>query len=414
MGQKWILVLGLMWGSIGWAVGQDHVLQVYDTQNSPLPDNHVRTLTIAPDSTLWVGTENGLVTLKNSNWSFVDTLAGYQIRAIAFDTSGYAWVGTFLNGLWVQNDTGWVNHTTANSTLPDNYVRTIAFCPNGDAWLGTVGGAVHISNGTWTVYRQNNTNWYTEHIASSYCSPTNAVWLGGINSGLMHQVDTGWTIYRNLSSGLPDNTILDIKATADGDLWLAMPAAGAAVFDGGQGWLYYSTITSFNPSNSINHIAVGQQGRVYLASTNKGVVVYKGGLDWFHLSSTVRPDTSGTLLPSNEIITVVQDGEGILWAGTTNAGLLRIEFLDTTTAVPMASSLGNIQLYPNPAKEYIIVSSPTQGLGITLMDLLGRVLYETVSHAPETKIALSSLPSGTYIVHLQSGNSWAMYRVVKD
>jgi len=253
MGLKTYLVW-LMMGLANVAIAQPHALQIFDTDNSPIPENNILALAIAPDSTLWIGTENGLATLKNGDWSIIDTLQGYPVRAIAFDNSGYAWVGTFLNGLWVQTDTGWVNHTSANSPLPDDYVRAIAFCPNGDAWLGTVAGAVHISGGNWQVYRQSNTNWFTQHITSAHCTPTNKIWLGGINSGLMHLVDTTWIIYRTLSSGLPDNTILDIQGMDNGGLWLAMPAAGAAVFDGNLGWVYYSTITSNNPSNSINKI----------------------------------------------------------------------------------------------------------------------------------------------------------------
>ncbi len=396
-----------------YSLGQPpHLLQVFNTSNSPLPEDNIRALTIAPDSTLWIGTENGLATLKNGIWGTISTFNTYQIRAIAFDSSGYAWVGTFLNGLWVQTDTGWINHTTINSTLPDNFVRTISFCPNGDAWIGTVAGAAKISNNTWTVYRQSNTNWYTEHVAASYCSPANEVWLGGINSGLMKQQGPSWFIYRTMATGLPDNTILDIKQTANGALWLAMPAAGTAAFDGNLGWVYYNTLTSFNPSNSINHIAIGNSGNMYFASADKGLVVYAGGLAWFHLSSTVRPDTSGTFLPTDELLTLVQDHDGNIWASASNMGLLRIQFLDSTTAAPSINLLATTLLYPNPAADVAVIESTISDLTITLTNIAGQAVFTAIATSPQTKIPLSHLPRGIYMVVLQSHQAREVRRLV--
>ncbi len=396
------------------AKAQPHVLEVYNTDNSPLPDDNIRALAIAPDSSLWIGTENGLTALKNGNWDIVDTLQGYQIRAIAFDTAGHAWVGTFLNGFWVQTDTSWINYTTTNSTLPDDFVRTISFCPNGNAWVGTVGGAVEISNGIWKVYRETNTNWFVEHITSSYCGPDNIVWLGGLNSGLMRQQDTTWTIYRHSNSGLPDNTVLDIKRNNNGDYLLAMPASGAAAFDGNLGWVYYNTLTSNNPSNSINHIAIGNNGYLYFASADKGLVVYEGGLNWFNISTLNIPDAGGNFLPSDQLLQLANDPSGAIWASAANEGLLRIEFLDTLNSISNQSFNQNpISIYPNPAQDYCIIETPIPETSISFINLLGQVVFNTISSSSKTKVPLSHLPKGTYIVALQIGSEQISERLTK-
>jgi len=399
-------------GSVGKA--QPHVLDVYNADNSPLPDDNIRALAIAPDSSLWIGTENGLATLKNGNWNIVDTLQGYQIRAIAFDTAGYAWVGTFLNGFWRQTDTSWVHFTTTNSTLPDDFVRTISFCPNGNAWVGTVGGAVEISNGIWKVYRETNTNWFVEHITTSYCTPDNVVWLGGLNSGLMRQQDTTWAIYRHSNSGLPDNTVLDIKRNNNGDYLLAMPASGAAAFDGNLGWVYYNTLTSNNPSNSINHIAIGQTGYLYFASADKGLVVFEGGLDWYNISTLNIPDTGRNYLPTDQLLQLAYDPSGAIWASAANEGLLRIEFLDTTSGISNLGLKANpISIYPNPAQAYCIIETPILETSISIINILGQVVYTTISSSPKTKVPLSHLPKGTYIVAMQIGSELISQRLTK-
>lgn len=393
---------------------QTHSLELYDTNNSPLLDDNIRAIATGPDSSLWIGTESGLSMLKNGNWSTIDTLLGYQIRALAFDVSGHAWVGTFLGGLWIETDTGWVNHTAANSLLPDDYVRAIAFCPNGDTWVGTVGGAAHISNGTWTIYRNANTNWIVEHIASAYCSPTNEIWLGGLNTGLMHQLDTTWAIYRSTNSNIPDNTILDIKGNTNGDLLLAMPAAGVAMFDGNLGWVVYNTQSSYNPSNSINRIAIGNDGNIYFASVDKGLVVYKGGFDWFNISSTQNPDTNSTFLPSNEILTIVQDHNGDIWASMANNGLVHIQFIDTTVSDIRSVSLAQVSIHPNPAQEFVLIDAHTTGLSITVTDVLGSSVFATETTAPQTKIPLGYLPKGIYMVIIQSGGAVTTQRLIKN
>jgi ligand-binding sensor domain-containing protein len=396
------------------ASAQPHALQIFNTSNSPLPEDNIRALSIAPDSTLWIGTENGLATLKNGNWGKIDTLQGYQIRAIAFDTAGHAWVGTFLSGFWVQTDTSWIHYTTANSNLPDDFVRTISFCPSGDAWLGTVGGALQITNGNWNVYRAANTNWFVEHIASSYCTPNNVIWLGGLNSGLMRQQDTTWVIYRHFTSGLPDNTVLDIKRNVNGDYLLAMPASGAAAFDGNLGWVYYNTITSYNPSNSINHIAIGNNSNLYFASADKGLVVYEGGLDWYNISTINKPDIGGYYLPSDQLLNLAYDPSGVIWASAANEGLLRIEFMDTISGITnQNTSKTEISIYPNPAQDYIIVESLASELSISITDILGQAVFTQHSYALKTKVPLSNLPKGTYIVTVQSSHSVFTQSLIK-
>ncbi len=399
--------------SYGALIAQPHTLQVFNTSNSPLQENTIRTLAVAPDSVLWVGTENGLATLKNGSWATIDTFENLQIRAIAFDTAGHAWVGTFLHGVWVQTINGWTNYLPSNSNLPSEHVRTISFCPNGDTWIGTLGGAVYINNGVWTVYQQTNANWYGDNIGASYCGNNNDIWLGGVNNGLMHLRDTTWVIYRSSNSNLPDNTILDLKGNAQGDILLAMPYGGTAVFDGNQGWILYNTTNSFIPANSINEIAIGSDGNTYYATANKGLTIYKGGMDWSNIDATTRPDTNGLYLPDNEMLAVVQDAQGVIWGSIFNKGLVRIEFIDSTVSSINSIELTNISIYPNPTQDYIVVNAPVSNLGISIIDVLGTELYTTSTTSLNTKIPLSYLPKGTYMVVLQSGSAITTQRLIK-
>lgn len=414
MMMRYLQVIVLLLGTCYSLYAQQHTLQVFNTSNSPLQENTIRALAIAPDSTLWVGTENGLTTLKNGNWAALDTFENLQIRAIAFDTAGYAWVGTFFNGLWVQSSIGWTNYLPSNSNLPTDYVKTISFCPNGDAWIGTIGGAVNISGGVWHVYLSSNTNWYGDNIGASYCDMSNEIWLGGINNGLMHLSDTSWTIYHSSNSNLPDNSILGLNGNANGDLFLAMPSGGFSIFDGNLGWINHNTNNSFSPSSSYNRIVIGNDGNMYLASLDRGLVIYNGSNNWHNISTIHSPDTSGNFLPDNEMLTIVQDQEGVIWASIFNQGLARIQFIDTTINSVTPVSLGQVSVYPNPAEQFTIIDAPTLGLDVSLIDVLGNTVFATETNSLQTKIPLDGLSKGIYMVIIQSGSVVSTQRLIKN
>lgn len=408
-----LIALLLLFNCLG-LYAQQHTLHTFNSGNSPLPENTIRALAIAPDSALWVGTENGLATLKNGTWTTIDTFEHLQIRAIAFDSAGHAWVGTFLHGLWVQSNNGWTNYLPSNSDLPAEHIRTISFCPNGDAWVGTIGGAIKISGAAWQTFSTSNTNWYGDNIGASYCDSNNEIWLGGVNNGLMHHTDTIWTIYHSSNSNLADNSILDLNGKPNGDILIAFPTGGFSIFDGNLGWINYNTSNSYTPSNSFNHITIGNSGSIYLASLDRGLVVFNGANNWQNISATQTPDTSGNFLPDNEMIALVQDHEGVIWASIFNIGLMRIEFIDTTISGLQPVSLAQVSIHPNPAQEFVLIDAHTTGLSITVTDVLGSAVFATETTAPQTKIPLGYLPKGIYMVIIQSGSAVSTQRLIKN
>ncbi len=79
-----------------------------------------------------------------------------------------------------------------------------------------------------------------------------------------------------------------------------------------------------------------------------------------------------------------------------------------------------IEIYPNPAKEYLIIKSkslPLKNVKIEILDLQGRVydLRKKVQHLEFEKINIESLTSGTYILKLtdESGTLERKFVVVK-
>lgn len=150
-------------------IGTDNGLNVYnaatstfrrvdivDTKETTPPvtgrDSSVRTLFIASDDSLWVGTGAGLikVTSDGSQTHYrheatdPQTLGQGAVHAIAQDTQGNIWVGTNTSGLSrLSPASGEIirfRRGFYESDLPGNVVRDLMVDPEGDLWVATYNG----------------------------------------------------------------------------------------------------------------------------------------------------------------------------------------------------------------------------------------------------------------------------------
>lgn len=71
--------------------------------------------------------------------------------------------------------------------------------------------------------------------------------------------------------------------------------------------------------------------------------------------------------------------------------------------------------YPNPVKDFMIVSSGQYALDtVTLFNLSGQVLLEERPGIPNTKIDFAKLSSGMYILEVRAGGNTQRIKVVKN
>ena len=91
------------------------------TDRDFLPHNTVRSMFIANDGALWIGTDNGLVRkFNNVSNSFFreDGLSQNNIWAIAEGLSGQIWIGSYGKGLTTYQN-GKLYPYKANAALPN-------------------------------------------------------------------------------------------------------------------------------------------------------------------------------------------------------------------------------------------------------------------------------------------------------
>ncbi|MBK6731147.1 MAG: T9SS type A sorting domain-containing protein [Bacteroidetes bacterium] len=92
-----------------------------------------------------------------------------------------------------------------------------------------------------------------------------------------------------------------------------------------------------------------------------------------------------------------------------NLGALAGSGCDTLTSVIQSIENNHIQFYPNPAYEYIIISgeiNPNDIIKIYSAD--GRVVLHEKINTTNTKVHISKLPSGVYVIQIIE-DGWVKY-----
>lgn len=73
--------------------------------------------------------------------------------------------------------------------------------------------------------------------------------------------------------------------------------------------------------------------------------------------------------------------------------------------------VNSIKIYPNPAKEYIILSALENDLQVEIYDIAWKKILQTQTLAFQTKINMNSISKGVYLVKIS--NSKSQYLIQK-
>jgi len=266
---------------------------------------------------------------QNPEWINYTTsnsgLPDNYILSIAIDGSGNKWIGTYSGGLAKFDGTTWTVYTTSNSGLPSNEILSIAIDGSGNKWIGTYGGLAEY-DGTiiWTYSYLRNT-----HVSSIAIDGSWNRWIGTNGSGLFKFDGTNWTSYASSNSGLPYNEILSIAIDGSGNKWIGTDLRGLAKFDGATTWTVYGSSNSGLPNNWVYSITIDGSGNKWIGTS--------GGLAKFDGTTWTVYTTSNSGLPDNYVHSIAIDGSGNKWIGT-GGGLAKFD--GTTWTVYTTSNSG--------------------------------------------------------------------------
>ncbi|MCK4416946.1 MAG: T9SS type A sorting domain-containing protein [Candidatus Latescibacteria bacterium] len=159
---------------------------VFDTDNSELPDNYIRSLAIDVQDNLWIGTGyGGLAKFDGENWLVYD-IGSYDVRALAIDTQGKIWtvvshhMFSFPCGRLAKFDRASLTlYDTGNSGLRDNDFQVLAIDAQGNKWLGTYkSGLAKFDGANWTVYDTDNSELPDNYVKALVIDTEENKWIG--------------------------------------------------------------------------------------------------------------------------------------------------------------------------------------------------------------------------------------------
>lgn len=258
---------------------------------------------------------------------------------------------------------------------------------------------------------------------------------------------------------LNSNDILTFTGTVTGTGTDAMPADNTMIFD-------QTVVNSYDPNDktclegeTIEPTVVGEYVHYMIRFENTGTasavnIVVKDEIDLSQFDITTLIPLGGshdyyTRVRDGNVVEFIHENINLDFNDATNDGhvLFKIKTLNTltegdsfdntaeiyfdfnfpiitnteTVTVMTTASIGettddSISVYPNPAKDFITVSSVNNLKSATLIDVNGRILSQTnfTGNTMEQRISLENLTSGVYFVTIQSNLGQKVEKVIVE
>jgi len=137
------------------------------------------------DENIWIGTDNGLLCVKNGNIVNYKKdnsgLLGDSARALELDNNGYLWIGT-NKGLNIFDRYEEWEAFTGHDGLPYDNITSLKLSENGDVWIGTTWGAIRLRKGSWSYFASKR--WLPNDYVNDIETVNDDAWIatrGGIS-----------------------------------------------------------------------------------------------------------------------------------------------------------------------------------------------------------------------------------------
>lgn len=365
----------------GASISFDHL-----TIEDGLSQNTIHALLQDHRGYLWIGTANGLnrydgytFTRFKNDPNDPNSLSFNSVISLYEDTGGYLWIGTWGGGLnrydpTTGKFTRYLPDSKNPASLSNSVVTSIVQDKKGRLWVGTLGGLelMDTATGSFTHYHARATDPASlSSDAISVIVPANdgTLWVGtgaygSLGSGLNRFDPVTGKAEHILSSSvcLSSPNVSSIAVDPKGSLWIGYGGSGVA--GGGldyfnpisHGCLHYDKDTTFGqfPNNNITRLLFDHDGYLWITIWGGGLLRMDPTMQGEF--SILRHDTDDPeSLSSDSVSTLLQDRSGVLWVGTYDAGINKL-------------NLENLQFHTfknNPGKPSSLVSNQVSAFAET-------------------------------------------------
>ncbi len=241
------------------------------------PDDYVRAVLEHSDGGLWVGTSKGLARFGEHGAQHIGTgteLAAQSVLSLAEARNGELWIGTFADGAWRLREGRVQQRIGRHDGLPSNEVRAILETRSGELWIGT------------------------------------ALGLTRIDQQGSHRV--------SVADGLPGDFIVSLMESATGEVWIGT-GSGAAVYANGQ-LRALPLHQADNASYAFAFLEDAETLNVWIA-TDRGLIRYRRS------DASLNAVGRRAGLRFEKLFSITLDDDGYFWLSG-NRGVMRISKRD--------------------------------------------------------------------------------------
>ncbi len=392
-----------------WGVNDGNVgVEVANANTESRGFSHTRIYTLAAGSDTFFAVGQNYVYTSGSGIASVYgslTVEFWPATGPVVGSSDFQWSGS-LSGPQQRMDTLAISNAPngkvfihvdgqAESDPGDRIVCTANDAPS---WLVGAGSVAFMSYST-----SQRTNPYT-HSRIRYASGAETYYAMGANV-----VDVSGSgnaaFYGNLSaeffpasgSAMIDNTELSMQGLNVRGGPVVMDSITINAGSAGYALVLFDGYVTSSPGDRITLAASNTRGWTPNAgNTTVSALSYANPFNVFS-HSRLYPVAAGT----HTFYAVAENYIGTAGTGTINidANLIVKYYPAAGVAIDELSQDMTFAIYPNPAAGYVIVHSSATDVGdITLQDLSGRTVRLQPSYAADTRIDISDLPAGMYLV----------------
>ncbi|MFH2108354.1 MAG: two-component regulator propeller domain-containing protein [Chrysiogenia bacterium] len=292
-----------------------HIIDLWSTDNSNIPQNSVLSMVQSRDGYLWIGTYEGLARFDGLHFTVFDKSNTPEIRnngmmVIVEDSDEALWIGT-PNGLLCHRG-GKFRNFTVDDGLCSDFILSLACDARGGLWIGTTQGLNRYQNGVFTVFTI--ADGLEQNYISALCAGRDGTMWIGTSTGLL-SYRSGYFSNHALPNGKSGNTIWALCVGRDDSLWIGTAGAGLVKFSEGV-FQVYSQKDGLS-GNDVRVIYEDSHGILWVGSDSGGLNRFERGV-----FSNLRRQSG---LSNDSIRALVEDDEGSLWVGTYGGGLNRLK-----------------------------------------------------------------------------------------
>lgn len=323
-----------------------------------LPTRRIRSLDIAPDGTLWIGTTGGgLVSFANGKFTTFGVATGFphaEVRHVLADPAGGVWAATAGGGL-AHVRGGQIKTYTTREGLPTNQLTYLARDKSGSLWIGTWGsGVVRMRDGQFSAVSSAG-GLAGDQVWSLEVDHEGSVWAGSWNGGLNRLSNRAFGVFGK-PEGLASDNVRSVIHARNGATWVSTAGGGVSRIEDGR-------ITAVGKKTGLiteesSALLEDREGAIWIGSYTEGVSRWRNGrIDHFGLSKgipnvdvrAIFQDRAGTIwagtksgvarfdasrqifvpvhdpaIPNEGVASILEDRNGVMWFGTTGQGLVRL------------------------------------------------------------------------------------------